>query len=65
MEMASGGELLKVINSCVAYNGRQGLSEVACALNLAKFYTAELVLALEYMHNLNIVHLDLKPESKL
>lgn len=31
----------------------------------AKFYTAELVLAIEYLHSQNIVHRDLKPQNIL
>lgn len=31
----------------------------------AKHYAAELVLCIEYMHNLNIIHRDLKPDNIL
>ncbi len=64
MEMASGGELLKLIRDNVALNTREGRPEVACTLQMAQFYIGELILALEHIHSLNIVHLDIKPESK-
>ena len=35
------------------------------SLDLAKYYMAELILALELMHFKNIVHRDLKPENIL
>lgn len=33
--------------------------------NLAKFYTAEIINALEYLHNKKIAHRDLKPENMI
>jgi serine/threonine protein kinase len=33
--------------------------------NVAKFYTAELILAIEYLHKNEVIYRDLKPENIL
>jgi serine/threonine protein kinase len=64
MEMATGGDLQGYINNMVKTNERNGLYQVACSVDVARFYIAELIVGLEYLHNQNILHLDIKPESK-
>jgi serum/glucocorticoid-regulated kinase 2 len=32
---------------------------------VAKFYISEVILAIEYLHNMNIIYRDLKPENIL
>ncbi|CAH1999885.1 unnamed protein product [Acanthoscelides obtectus] len=51
---AKNGELLKQIDKC-------GCFTIECA----RYYAAEMVLALEYLHGKGIVHRDLKPENVL
>lgn len=51
--MAPGGELFKY------------LTHGPLSLSATVFYTAEIVLALEYLHSKGIIHRDLKPENIL
>lgn len=55
MEFMPGGDLQGILR-------REGNLE---EYDQARFYAAELVLAIEYLHGLNIVHRDLKPENIL
>lgn len=54
LSYAKNGELLPYINKVGSFE-----------LNVAKFYAAELLLALENMHAKGIIHRDLKPENIL
>lgn len=54
LSYAKNGELLPYINKVGSFQ-----------LNVAKFYAAELLLALERMHAQGIIHRDLKPENIL
>lgn len=54
LEYIQGGELFSVLRRAKRFDDLT-----------AKFYASELVLAIEYMHSLNVVYRDLKPENLL
>ena len=54
LELCPGGELFYHLHNLGRFTEDQ-----------AKFYFAEVILALEYLHNLNIIYRDLKPENIL
>lgn len=64
MDLVPGGILLDLINLKAHENQQKNIPDTACDLRTGRFYTAEIVTALEYIHNLGIVHRDIKPESK-
>ncbi|TMW60269.1 hypothetical protein Poli38472_000311 [Pythium oligandrum] len=65
MELCRGGELLDVITKHNKQQTALGFKDRACSLELTKFYIAEVILALEYLHNNGVIHRDLKPENIL
>jgi len=54
LDFCSGGDLAFHLNK------RQIFDE-----NDARFYIAEVILAIEYIHTLNVIYRDLKPENIL
>ncbi len=54
LEPSLGGELFSVLRERTLFDEET-----------AKFYAASVILAFEYMHSLNIVYRDLKPENLL
>lgn len=57
MEYCGGGEVWSAIND--------GNGAVGCYWSLARFYMAEAINAVEYLHRCGIVHRDLKPENMM
>jgi len=55
MEFVNGGELFYHLKQV-----KKGFDE-----NRARFYASEMLLALEYLHNMGVVYRDLKPENIL
>ena len=49
-----GGDISKILNKYTRF-----------PVDIARFYIAELVLSVEYLHKQGIVHRDLKPENIL
>lgn len=65
MDLCPGGELAFLIEREKSKREAEGKEDEACSLEVAKFYTAEISEALEYLHGHEIIHRDLKPENVL
>jgi serine/threonine protein kinase len=64
MDLAPGGELLGLITANLNDKLSAGVENQACSYDMTKFYIAEVVQGLAYLHERNIIHRDLKPESE-
>lgn len=51
MELCRGGELLDLITSMHQEQKKKGIEEAACSLEITKFYMAQVIQALEYLHS--------------
>jgi len=58
MTYAKNGDLLRLIQQLPA-------KEVAHPIEMVRFYSAEILSAVEFMHEKGIIHRDLKPENIL
>ena len=71
MDFVPGGELFTLLrrsNVCIPYESPEHvLTPVSQRFPdpVAKFYAAEVALALNHLHNINIIYRDLKPENIL
>jgi tetratricopeptide (TPR) repeat protein len=61
MEYFSGGEVWKLLRDPIDQDGHH----VGCYWNLARYFIAATIDAIEYMHRKGIVHRDLKPENMM
>ena len=64
MELAPGGELAQLIKTHRNTYEEKGIKCQALSIEVARFFTSEIIEALEYLHSNKIIHMDLKPESK-
>jgi 3-phosphoinositide dependent protein kinase-1 len=65
MDLAAGGELKGLIHRYQQEHEAKGLLKTGCTEEIARFYSAEIVEACDFLHKHDIIHMDLKPENIL
>ena len=60
MELVPGGELSSYVNTCKRKKEHSGIKDTACDFNCVKFYSSEIVEALQFIHGCGVLHRDLK-----
>jgi serine/threonine protein kinase len=63
MELCPGGELLDVIHTETKEKKKAGMPHQCMEISWARFYAAEILIALRHMHESGVVHRDIKPEN--
>lgn len=63
LDLCHGENLQRFINDQCVQQDALGSSGVACSIETTRYYAAQILSALQYIHRMHIVHRDVKPEN--